>query len=260
MIVCYSGPGNDLPPPTLYEGVVDHTAVQDGFVPADLRKLDVLVEPTYPRIMLQRLEPHNIGRIRADYLGRVSLIDVGVGLLDKQVQQRDDAAKTWTVVASDHGYLLGEHGLVGRRSFLTGTLETPVIIAPPANKPFACDELWDGMVSTVDVTATIGALGGCDMPAAAVGRSLLPIFAGEPVTPALAGGVLSEFNDRLMIETQRYKAVFDRVTRQCIGLFDLLNDADERENIMDTPRGKSLTDALRWRVADALMPLRAVSV
>lgn len=259
LIVCFSGPANDLPPPTMYEDLVNPAALQTPFTPADLSQLDVLAEPVYPRIMLQRLEPYSIGRIRADYLGRVSLIDHGIGSLLQAVRQRRDGDRTWTLLSSDRGQLLGEHGLVGPRSFVGGAVEVPMIIMPPRGYMENGDEvahLADGLISTVDFAATAAALGRCDVPHAVVGRSLLPLLAGDAVTPP-AGGNLSEFNDRLLLETERLKAVFNRLSRTCLGLYDLLEDPDERNNLIASDRGKTLADALRWRLADALLPLRA---
>lgn len=278
LLVMFSGPGNDLPPPTLYESVVEASALQSGFVPADLRALDALAEPAYPRAMLQRLEPATVGRLRADYLGRVSLLDFCVNRLARTVAARDDASTTWTVVTSQRGHLLGEHGLVGPRSFLAGALEVPVIVAPPENAAVGtAARLEEGLVSTVDVAATLADLAGCDVPVPMPGRSLLPMLAmdapprsasrqgdgarheadAEALLPRPAGGNLSEFGDRLMLETERFKVVYDRATRDCRGLFDLLHDPEERSNLLETPRGRNLIDALRWRVADALMPLCA---
>jgi hypothetical protein len=42
-----------------------------------------------------------------------------------------------------------------------------------------------------------------------------------------------------------------------MGLYDLLNDPEERQNLVNSPIGVNLLDALRWRVGEALMPLRA---
>lgn len=259
LLVLFTGPGNDLPPPPLYSELVNPSHLTDGFTPADLKRLDVLAEPAYPRIMLQRLEPHTLGRLRADYLGRVGMIDHGVGRLVDAAAARSDAPRTWTIVASDTGYLLGEHGLIGRRSFLAGAMETPFIIHPPRGglKPLACHD--EGLLSTVDVVATIAALAGADLPARVTGRSILPALRGEPVAP-LVGGILSEFNDRLMLETERYKAVFDAdpaAMRACLGVFDLLADPGERRNLSEAAAGRNLIDSLRLSVADVLLPLRA---
>ncbi len=310
LIVVLSGPGNDLPPPTLYDGLVDRKELATGFIPTDLSAIDVLAELDYPRIMLQRLEPRNLANIRSDYLGRVALIDHGLNKLATEIRERNDHASTWMVVASDRGHLLGEHGLVGHRSFLSGAVEVPFIIAPPeggisdfkfgsgapgsdleeespqmlkppeppeppespespeppdSTKFFSSNrkseignrKFHDGLVSTVDVAATIAALGGCDLSPACVGRSLLPALSEHSSIRPIAGGCLSEFGKRLMLETERYKVVFNTDTLSAMGLYDLLNDPDERHNLVNSPIGMNLLDALRWRVGEALMPLRA---
>ena len=266
LIVAYTGPGNDLPPPGLYDQLLDPYELGAGFSPADFRSLDVLAELDYPRILLQRLEREQVGRIRADYLGRVSLIDHGVGRLMAHLGRRSDRGRTWFVVASDRGQLLGENGLVGHRSFLAGALEVPVIVSPPSvarpGSP-AREKIRnvDGLASSVDVAATIAELGGCDMPASVAGRSLLKAFRedkghDDQTSSGAADQCISEFGRRLMLETHRHKIIFDTDTRKPIGLYDLRSDELENQNLVDTPAGWNLLDAMRWRLADSLMPLR----
>ncbi len=255
LIVIYSGPGNELPPPTLYQDVVAPELLEEGFVPPDFTELDALAELDYPRVMLQRLEPHQVARIRADYLGRVSLIDYGIGRMMKTIAEREDNERTWFVLGSDHGQLLGEHGLVGHRSFLCGAVEVPVIITPPFP---ASNRLPGALVSNIDVATTIAALGGGDVPPWMTGRSLLPLLAGD--TSAVDQphtGLLSEFGQRLLLETERYKLIMHTQTHRILGLYDLLNDPDEKTNLIKTMTGRNVTDALRWRLGDTLMPLRA---
>lgn len=259
LLVMFSGPGNDLPPPTLYESVVEASALQSGFTPVNLRNLDALAEPAYPRSMLQRLEPHAVGRIRADYFGRVSLIDFCLNRLMRGMNERPDQDQTWTLLSSDRGHLLGEHGLIGPRSFLAGAVEVPMVIAPPPSGPTPDATVLDGLVNSVDFAATAAILGSCDQPPVMAGRSLLPMLSAEGALDDPPGGNLSEFGDRLMLETERFRVIFDRSTRHCMALYDLLYDPDERANLAETPRGRNLIDALRWRVADALMPLCAVA-
>lgn len=261
LFVMFSGPGNDLPPPTLYEGLVDPQYLRESFAPADFRRVDALAEPAYPRALLQRLEPRTIARIRGDYLGRVGLLDFAIGKLDKALRQRPDRAHNWLALASDRGYLLGEHGLVGHRSFLAGAVETPMMLAAPLDPPRDQQPLWyDDLVSTTDIAPTLAALAGADVPATVVGRSMLPIFNGDPVEPALVGGNISEFNHRLMLETERHRIIFQQEKREAIALFDLLNDSDERNNLIHHHAGKNLLDAMRWRLGEALLPLRAANV
>ncbi len=256
LVVIFSGPGNDLPPPTLFEYIVDPSAVEHGFVPADFTKLDALAELDYPRILLQRLEPHRLGRIRADYLGRVSLIDYSMGRLMSAANDRLDSDRIWTVVSSDRGYLLGEQGLVGHRSFLSGAVGVPVIVAPPG----AVNQVvYPERLSTVDVAVTIAAIAGCDLSTAVTGRSLLPLVGGQMLEPRRGWtACISEFAKRLMLESERYKVVFHTETLEAIGLFDILEDPDEGQNLIGTPVAGNMLDSLRARLGDLLLPLRAV--
>ena len=253
LVVCFSGPGNDLPPPSLYDQVVELDQVTHSFIPADLTAIDALCELDYPRVMLQRLDKHRVAQIRCDYLGRVSLIDFCLGRLLGRVRDRSDASKTWTVTSSDRGQLLGEHGLVGHRSFLSPAIEVPVIVAPPTPVKELTTE---GLLSSVDVAATILDLAGCDVDSHLAGRSLLPMFRGETFASPSSEACLCEFGQRLMLETKRYKTVFDTNSLGAIGLYDLLNDPYERDNLIDSPVGRNLLDSLRWRLGDVLMPLR----
>ncbi len=255
LVVIYSGPGNGLPPPTLYEGMIDPSQLSHGFTPADFTEVDALAELDHPRVMLQRLEPQQIGRIRSDYLGRVSLIDHGLGRLQAALEDRPDHQQAWFVFGSDRGQLLGENGLVGHRSFLSPAIDVPVIIAPPGGTP-KVDQ--NQRVSTVDVAATIAELGGCDPLKAGAGRSLVPILKGQRLDRPDQEAWISEFGTRLMLRTDRYKVIFNTDSRQAIGLYDLDEDPQEQKNLIGTIVGENLLYALRWRVGNALMPLRAM--
>ncbi|HAI13645.1 MAG TPA: hypothetical protein DCM28_18210 [Phycisphaerales bacterium] len=256
LLVFFSGPGNNLPAPRMYDDLADIDHLGSDFVPADFSQINQLAELDYPRVALQRLNRRKVGKLRRDYLGRVSLIDHGIGRMFKTAKAREDHHRTWSMITSDRGCLLGEQGLVGHRSFLAPALEVPVIITPPTPaRPRATDDL----VSTVDIAATIAALAGCDIPDNTPGRSLLPLIMGDNL-PEPFTGLISEFAKRLLLETERYKVVFDTENRQAMGLFDLLNDPNETQNLLNSPVSTNLLDALRWRLADTLMPLSAVTV
>jgi arylsulfatase A-like enzyme len=257
LIVAFTGPGNDLPPPTIYDQMVEPSMLEDGFVPTDFTKVNALAELDYPRVSLQRLDRQRLARVRADYLGRVSLMDYVIGRIEEQAKERSDFDRTWMVTGSDRGYLMGEHGLLGHRSFLSGAIEVPIMVTPPTPVK---TEMAEGLVSTVDLAATIAEIGGCDVPAAIAGRSLLAALRDEPVRTLTGGCCVSEFGRRLMLETERFKVIFDSVTNEVLGLYDLLNDPDERTNMTTDAAGRNLLDSLRWRLGDALMPLRALPV
>jgi len=256
LIVAFSGPGNDLPPPPLYSDLVTTHRLSDDFIPADIASIDELASPSIPRARLQNLTPQTIARLRADYLGRVALIDHGIGCIEKAVQQRQDAGSTWSVLGSDHGVLLGEHGLLGDRSFLAEAIETPLIVAPPVKGPRPRVRYLDMLASTTDLAPTIAALGQAHAPSALPGRSLLSAFA-KAETPKRRGGNISELPDRIMLETERHKVVFSLPSGRPMALYDLLNDGRENRNLVASPVGRNILDSLRARLSDALLPLRA---
>ncbi len=256
LIVAFSGPGNDLPPPMLYDELVSPDDLTGDFTPADFTQLDTLLEPAYPRSVLQRLTRRDIARIRADYLGRVALIDHGVGQLLDAARQRPDSKRAWCVLSSDHGTLLGEHGLLGHRSFLGPAIDVPVLVAPVHGRQHPT-LVPDGLWSTVDVAPTVADLAGADTPDSLAGRSLLPLLRDETELGPHGAWVLSEFGDRLMIETRRHKAIYRTDTATCIALYDLLTDPDEHVNRVDDPKEREALDAVRSALAEALLPLRA---
>ena len=258
LIVSFSGPGNALPPPPMYADLVDADGLADDFVPAAASDVDVLADPAVPRARLQNLTRAAVGRLRADYLGRVALIDHGVGRVLKAVNRRADAHAAWTVVGSDRGTLLGEHGLIGERSFLSEVIETPLIVAGPAAAEPPQVRYLDALVSSVDVAATVARLGQCDTPEGVVGRPLVEAMVGGKVPPP-AGGNLAELPDRLMLETERYKLIVRVPGGEGLALYDLLNDPHERENLLDYEPGRRLLAPLRQRLADALLELRAAA-
>ncbi|MEE9405609.1 MAG: sulfatase-like hydrolase/transferase [Algisphaera sp.] len=260
LFVVFSGPGNALPPPVGYDEVVKTAGLARNFTPVSLEGLDDLAVPQIPRAVLQRLETHQVERLRADYLGRVSLIDHGVGQIQNAVDGRSDAGKTYTVVSSDRGCMLGEHGLVGGSTFLASAVEVPLIVAPPVDRSDLApkEKFQEGLFSVVDIAPTVAALAGADMPVGRMGRSVLPLFNGDALALGASANI-SEFDDRVMVETERFKAVFRVTDRSCLALHDLAIDPDERNNLVYSENGQAQAAALRHVLGDALMSLRAVA-
>ena len=262
LLVAFSGPGNDLPPPIPYDQRVIAADLGRDFVPADPRRIDAVADPQLPRSVLQRLEAHQVARVRADYLGRVGLLDDAVGRLQEQVQRRPDAARSWSVVIADRGQMLGESGLLGHRCLLDPALEVPLILSPPRGWSGGGSKLvtedTEGLYSTIDVALTLAALAGADVPGVLAGRSLLPLLQDRPVLPA-AAGCLAEFGEKLMLQTERYKVIFQAQRGRAVALFDRLADPDEQVNLMDRAgeNTRKILVKLRLVLSQVLLPLRA---
>ncbi len=260
MVVAFTGPGNDLPAPMPYLDVMETDTLDRNVMPIDFADADNLGELDYPRSLLQGLTPKDVARVRQHYLARVSLVDCGVGMLRDAIDRNGHAHRTWMLLASDHGKLLGEHGLIGHRSILAPAMYTPMLIMPPEGKRPTPDQrdpahVPDTLVSNVDLAATICAIAQTDTPAGCVGQSLLPGLAGHEVGHPTA---LCEFGHRLVFETLQHKVAFDVESLAPRALFDLVKDPAEKRNLLESLGAGNALDTLRWQLAEALMPLRPV--
>lgn len=96
-------------------------------------------------------------------------------VLASEGSQREEAI---VVVTADHGELLGDHCLYGKRSWYDGASRMPLIIASPSGLPAGRQN--GDLVSHLDVMPTLLDLAGLPFRREDLaGRSLLPLVAGE---------------------------------------------------------------------------------
>lgn len=255
MIVAFTGPGNDLPAPMQYLAPIDPKPLGEKFIPVDLTSMDRYAQTSQPRSMLQRLRPGRIAQIRRHYLARVMMLDHHVGILKDLIDRQGQTSKTWLAFSADHGWQFGERGLVGHRCFLNGTVYVPMWFLPPEGLEEHSLLVNQHLVTTADFAATICALGGIDAPRGCLGQSILPAMSGREVGGDTA---LSEFGDRLMLETMQHRVVFNIESGRMLSLFDLVKDPNELKDLQNDPVAMNLGDMLRWHLAQTLLPLRPI--
>ena len=178
-----------------------------------------VIYPVYgPCDYLRREE---LEHCRALYAAEATLVDKWIGRLLEKVEELGLLENTAIIFTSDHGFYLGEHGLIGKSIIMGGyhgytplyeeVAHIPLIIRPPDAMGKEVDRVGE-LVQTPDITATILDLAGlkCEW---CEGCSLLPLIRGEGVewrdfavsTPPLihgAGGGL-----RPTITTERWSLI-----------------------------------------------------
>jgi arylsulfatase len=213
------------------------------------------------RVDLSAVSPASWRRLVAHYYGMVTLIDDQVGRALAALEHAGLADRTIVIFMSDHGELLGDHGLLfkGPHQY-DALLRVPTIVRLPG--PDARPVTIDGLVEQIDLTATILELAGLTPSRA---------LQGTPVTAALRGAapagresVLVERRDLYWdfdvrtLRTERWKLT--HYAGHAFGeLFDLQEDPGEIVNRWDDPgcRGvrADLTAALVERMAQAEAPV-----
>ena len=173
------------PPPYDYERYADPN--YDGHA---------VIYPQYGRV--DYLTEAELNDIRARYAGEVTMVDRNVGYLLDTVHALGLDDKTMIVHITDHGYLMGEHDLIGKPGDLLGNLYEPtchvgMIIRHPDG--MAAGQRIPAIVQPPDVMPTILDFFGVDIPPTVQGTSLLPLLRGKTKMPhdyAISGRFIYE--------------------------------------------------------------------
>jgi len=193
-------------------------------------------------------------RARRAYYGAISYVDEQFARVAATLRNCGLSEDTIIIVPSDHGEMLGEHGLWYKMSFREGAARVPLIVHAPGRFP---PRRVPHAVSLVDLLATLVELGGGAEPTVGTdGRSLLPHLRGDGGHDAAFGEYLAEgvVAPMLMIRRGGYKFIHSPGDPD--QLFDLAGDADEVINVAAEPRFASLAAEFleeihrRWDVAE----------
>ncbi len=170
----------------------------------------------------------------ATYYGLVSFLDDKLGRVLDALDKAGLTDSTRIIYTSDHGEMLGGHGLWGKMCMYEDSVAVPLIAAgPDLPAGVTCAE----NVSWVDIFPTV-----CDGLGAALansdadlpGTSLWPIARGEesPGRPAFSEYHAAQSpTGNFMIKDERYKYVYYSGAQYPPQLFDLVVDPTERHDL-----------------------------
>jgi arylsulfatase A-like enzyme len=125
---------------------------------------------------LGSLPPERHLAIRRNYTSIVENIDRIVARYVDYLDQVDLLESTLIILASDHGEMLGDHGIWEKSVPYQQSLRVPLIIAGPGVVPGLAH---DGPATTLDLHATILDHAGIGLPSDIDSRSLAPVLAGR---------------------------------------------------------------------------------
>jgi arylsulfatase len=185
------------------------------------------------------LTDERIAEVRRHYFANVTLIDAAIGRILGALRERGLDGDTWVVYSTDHGEMLGTHGLFNKMVFYEPSVRVPLIIRPPGGDTA---HRFGGLVEHVDLTSTLVELAGAKPIPDAPGQSLAGVLTGEQAPGREV--VVSENFGFAMWRTERYKLVVHEPQRLAVQLFDLAADPDENQNLVDDPDHADLVEEL----------------
>jgi choline-sulfatase len=172
--------------------------------------------------------PRDVRRATAAYYGMVESIDTAYGQLMARLAHLGQDLDDWIIVyTSDHGDMLGQHGIWEKTQFYEGSVRVPLIIRWP--RRFAHGQEIDENVNLCDLFATLCDLCGVPAPPGLDSRSLVPLMRGE------RGGWRNESisqygSNRVMIKQDHLKYQYYGEGAPEV-LFDLAEDPGETANV-----------------------------
>lgn len=190
-----------------------------------------------------------VRRATAAYYGMVETVDEYFGRILTALEEAGQDLDTWIIVyCSDHGEMLGEHGMWEKQLFYEGSVKVPLFIRWPER--FARPQVINRNVSLCDLYATLCELAGLPVPEGLDSRSLVPLLEGE--SEPWNNEVISHFN-RPDLDHAQLMIKRDQLKYQNYGpglpevLFDLDRDPGETDNCLSAPDREREVRAFRGR-------------
>ncbi|HEV2122351.1 MAG TPA: sulfatase-like hydrolase/transferase [Chloroflexota bacterium] len=186
-----------------------------------------------------------IRRALQTYCGMVTFLDEQIGRVLAALQESGRAGETRVIYTSDHGDMMGEHGLWFKSVMYDGAAGVPLILAGPgvpAGKTVCTN------VSLVDCFPTVLEIVGV-LPtpedAALPGRSLLQLVreGDRPRTVFSEYHAIYSPSGTFMVRTERHKYV--HYVGPPSQLFDMIDDPDEPCDLAADPAHASTLAACR---------------
>jgi arylsulfatase A-like enzyme len=142
------------------------------------RKTKAVVEKEHDAVASAPPEAYDALEVKANYYAMIRLIDDQLARIVDVLRDTGQLDNTIILFMSDHGELLGDHGLIlkGCR-FFEGLVHIPMIFAWPER--FRKGLAAEALVEQVDVAPTLLEAAGLPVPESMQGRSLLPILEGR---------------------------------------------------------------------------------
>ncbi|HZR78831.1 MAG TPA: sulfatase-like hydrolase/transferase [Chthoniobacterales bacterium] len=184
----------------------------------------------------------NARELRANYAGKVTLIDDQVGEILKAVEQRGELDRTVVLFTSDHGEMNGDYDLIHKSNFLNPAVRIPLIIRTTETQGSSAGRILDQPVELLDAGATLTDLAGGEIKYRSFARSLAPLLVDSKSDHR--DFALSELKQEMMYLDREWKLMLN-AKGEPYRLFDLKNDPNEVEDVVDRSEHKDLVAELK---------------
>ncbi len=246
--VSFGGPHEPWDTPEPYANMYDPEEMPSAILrpPTEERPhghLDRLMDRVKPTF-----EPGEVGKLRANYAGNVTLIDAQVGDILDAIEARGELENTIIVHTSDHGEMNGDYGLIYKSNFLNGAVRIPLLVRTPdkSNAGAVCENL----VEWIDIGPTLVEMADGELQHPQFGKSLCPVLA-EPQS-VHRDFAISEIHGEIMLLNREWKAAINSDGTVYL-LFNVQNDSNETDNLAGRQEVADVETALRLQILERIV-------
>lgn len=201
--------------------------------------------------------------VRAAYWAMCDQIDYHVGRMISALEETGQRENTIVIFTSDHGELLGDHGIYFKGPFFYDcSIHVPLIISMPGTVE---KQVPSGMVELLDLPQTILEAAGIEAHPGMMGKSIWPLLTGVADATDHRSDVYCESYaacdghngdteqpaHATMIRTRTHKLVVAHGHRTG-ELYDLVADPGEHRNLWDESAAATKKSELLLQLADRL--------
>lgn len=202
-------------------------------------------------------DPEAYQRYVRTFYRLISRADIALGRILAALKDAGLDDNTVVIYSSDHGSMLGAHGLVGKWLMYEESIRVPLIIRDPRLPPELRGRHCEKMVLSIDLAPTMLALAGLPIPAAMQGRDLTPLLHGQDVPWREDWYYEHVYNTRPPrrpivkcegVRTEHWKYIrYPEIEPLYEQLFDLKSDPHEEHNLAQDPAYAEQLTRLRAR-------------
>ena len=191
----------------------------------------------------------------AAYYAMIEQVDVEVGRMMKTLEELGMTEDTIVIYMSDHGEMLGDHGIYEKGPYFYDCLtRVPLIVRWPGK--YKAGLKVDALVEMVDLAPTVMDAAGLTTPGGMQGRSLTPLLTGA--TREHRDSVYMEYYNAVAkytpppmatcVRTENLKLAYWQ-TLNTGELYDLKNDSGEVNNLWGSAQHKDAQGEMMQRLA-----------
>jgi arylsulfatase A-like enzyme len=199
----------------------------------------------------RQLQEWKFQRYIKDYLATIRSVDDNIGRVLHYLKENDLEENTIVIYASDQGFFLGEHGWFDKRWMYEESMRMPFVIKYP--KLIKPNTRVEDVIANIDIAPSILELTGIDIPEDIQGKSFVKLLCKNESEDWRQSMYYHYYEypfwhhvqPHYGIRTDRFKLIHFYYDMDIWEFYDLNDDPQELNNLIDSKDHKTLIDELK---------------